>query len=159
MMVEMMVDRWSGVEEDKIIVKKQEFENMAQAIEQLEKQVQELEKDDSQIEGGKKVIMRDDEMFINEEHYNSMKSQCLDLEKEVRELKGGEGMVVKEDKNIKVLEGEIEDVCKNLALLAEGKELDVKTIMAMTPWKRRVSRGINHSAKAFQKWCHKRWPT
>ena len=116
-------------------MKKKEFNEMAEKIQDLKKHVEELETDE-ETEGQKRVIMHDGEMLIKTEHYNSMKKRCLDLEKEVEELKGGEGMVVEvivEDKNIKALEGEIEHVRKNLSLLAQGKELEVEPTARPTP--------------------------
>ena len=128
------------LEDDEMVVKKKEFNEMTKKIRDLEKRVEELKKDE-ETEGQKKVIMHDGEMFIKMEHYNSLNKRCLDLEKEVEELKGGEGMVIVEDKNIKALEGEIEHVLKNLSLLAQGKELEVEPTARPTPRKRRSSQG------------------
>ena len=101
--------------------------------------------------------MHDGEMLIKTEHYKSMKKRCLDLE-EVNNLKGAEGMVIVEDKNIKVLEGEIEHVWKNLALLAEGKELEVELTTRTTPQKRRASQGDQPPSKIVSKMVAQKTP-
>ena len=87
-----------------------------------------------------------------------MKKRCIQLEEEVKDLKGGEGMVIVEDKNIKALEGEIEHVRKNLALLAEGKELEVEPTTRITPRKRRASQGDQPPSKIVSKMVVQKTP-
>ena len=129
---------------------------MAKKIKDLEKHVEELEKDDT--EGQRRVIIHDGEMLIKMEHYKSMRDRCLQLEDEVKELKGGEGMVIVEDKNIKALEGEIEHVRKNLALLAESKEFEVEPTTRTTPRKRRASQGDQPPSKIVSKMVIQKTP-
>ena len=147
-----------SIGEDEMIVKKAEFEKMGERIKELEKKVELLEKDDDVIEGGRKTILMDNEMKIEKVQYESMRDRCLDLEKQMRELKGGEGMVIVEDKNIKVLEGEIEHVRKNLVLLSEGKELDVETPTSSTPRKRRADQGDEPPSKTISKMVASKTP-
>ena len=145
------------LEDDEMVVKKKEFNEMTKKIRDLEKRVEELEKDE-ETEGQKRVIMHDGEMLIKTEHYNSLNKRCLDLEKEVEELKGGEGMVIVEDKNIKALEGEVEHVRKNLSLLAQGKELEVEPTARPTPRKRRSSQGDEPPSKLVSKMVAQKTP-
>ena len=147
-----------SIGEDEMIVKKQEYQQMGERIKQLEKKVEVLEKNEDEIEGGKKVVMMDNEMMIEKVQYDSMKARCVELEKQVSDLKGGEGMVIVEDKKIKVLEGEVEHVRKNLLLLSEGKELDVDTPTSSTPRKRRSDQGDEPPSKAISKMVASKTP-
>ena len=73
------------------------------------------------------VVMNNDSMIIKIDHFNDMKKRCLELENTVKELSGEEGVLVRE-KSLKVLEAEIEHVRKNVALIAEGREVDERAV-------------------------------
>ena len=67
--------------------------------------------------------MNNHSMIIKIDHFNDMKKRCIELENTVKELSGEQGVLVRE-KSLKVLEVEIEHVRKNVALIAEGSEVD-----------------------------------
>ena len=65
----------------------------------------------------KMVVMKNNAMMIQTEHYTDIKKQCLKLEDMVKKLIGEEGVLVHE-KSLKTIEAEIEHVRKNLLLIA-----------------------------------------
>ena len=67
----------------------------------------------------------------------------------VKELSGKQGVLVHE-KCLKVLEAEIEHVRKNVALIAEGREVDERAVdETNTPRKRRSSQGDQPPSKSM----------
>ena len=125
-----------------MIVNKEELEYMKTRIVEFEK-VSSGESD------GKMVVMKDDTMMIKIEHYTDMKKRCIELEKLVRELSGEQGVLVQE-KSLKAIEVEIEHVRKNIALIAEGREVDESVAdHTNTPRKRRSSQGNQPPSKCM----------
>ena len=97
----------------------------------------------------KVVVMKKDAMMITIEHYNYVKKRCLELEKMVKELSGEEGVLVHK-KSLKTIEVEIEHLRKNLAPMAEGKDVDKSVVdHTNTPRKRRSSQSDQPPSKTI----------
>ena len=98
---------------------------------------------------GKMVVMNNDSMIIKIDHFNDMQKRCIELENTVKELSGEQGVLVRE-KSLKVLEAEIEHVRKNVALIAEGREVDERAVNETNiPQKRRSSQGDQPPSKSM----------
>ena len=129
-----------GITEDEVIMNKEELEYMKNTIADFEK-VSSGESDDAKM-----VVMK-----IQIEHYQDMKKRCLELEDMVKELHGEEGVLVHK-KSLKTIEAEIEHVRKNLALIAEGRDVD-KTVVdhTNTPRNRRSSQSDQPPSKIISR--------
>ena len=137
------LEKCASITDEEVIVNKEELEYMKKAIADFE-QVSSGESVD-----GKMVVMNPDSMMIKIDHYNDMKTRCLELENRVKELSGEQGVLVQE-KSLKVLEAEIEHVRKNIALIAEGREVDESPVdETNTPQKRRSSQGDQPPTKSM----------
>ena len=108
------LEKCASIIDEEVIVNKEELEYMKKQIADFE-QVSSGERVD-----GKMVVMNNDSMIIKIDHFNDMKKRCIELENTVKELSGEQGVLVRE-KSLKVLEAEIEHVRKNVALIAEGR--------------------------------------
>ena len=70
----------------------------------------------------------------------------------VKELSGEEGVLVHE-KSLKTIEAEIEHIRENLALIAEGKNVDESVVdHTNTPRKRRSSQSDQPPSKWLEWW-------
>ena len=97
----------------------------------------------------KMVVMNNDSMMIKIYHYNDIQKRCLELRNMAKELSGEQGVLVQEE-SLKVLEVEIEHVRKNIALIAEGREVDERAVdETNTPQKRRSSQGDQPPSKSM----------
>ena len=132
----------AGITDDEVMVNKEELEYMKSRIADFE-QVSSGESD------GKMVVMKDDSMMIKIEHYKDLRNRCIELEKQVKELSGEQGVLVQE-KSLKTIEAEIEHVRKNIALIAEGRNVDESVVdHTNTPRKRRSSQGDQPPSKSM----------
>ena len=115
----------------------------------MKSRIADFEKVSSGESDEKMVVMKDDMMMIKIEHYKDIKNRCIELEKQVKELSGEQGVLVQE-KSLKTIEVEIEHVRKNIALIAEGRDVDESVINhTNTPWKRRSSQGDQPPSKSM----------
>ena len=136
------LEKCAGITEDEVIVNKEELEYMKTRIANFEK-VSSGESD------GKMVVMKDDTMMIKIEHYKDMRNRCIELEKVVKELSGEQGVLV-QGKSLKTIEVEIEHVRKNIALIAEGRDVDESVIdHTNTTQKRRSSQSDQPPSKSM----------
>ena len=139
----------AGITDNEVMVNKEELEYMKSRIANFEK-VSSGESD------GKMVVMKDDMMMIKIEHYKDIKNRCIELEKQVNELSGEQGVLVQE-KSLKTIEAEIEHVRKNIALIAEGRDVDESVVDHMnTPRKRRSSQGDQPPSKSMARMVAKK---
>ena len=137
------LEKCASITDEEVIVNKEELEYMKKTIADFE-QVSSGESVD-----GKMIVMDPDSMMIKIDHYNDMEKRCLELENRVKELSGEQGVLVQE-KSLKVLEVEIEHVRKNIALIAEGREVDESAVdETNTPQKRRSSQGDQPPTKSM----------
>ena len=137
------LEKCASITDEEVIVNKEELEYMKKQIANFE-QVSSGERVD-----GKMVVMNNDSMIIKIDHFNDMKKRCIELENTVKELSGEQGVLVRE-KSLKVLEAEIEHVRKNVALIAEGREVDERVVdETNTPRKRRSSQGDQPPSKSM----------
>ena len=137
------LEKCASITDEEVIVNKEELEYM-------KKQIADFEQVSSgECVDGKMVVMNNDSMIIKIDHFNDMKKRCIELENTVKELSGEQGVLVRE-KSLKVLEAEIEHVRKNVALIAEGREVDERAVdETNTPWKRRSSQGDQPPSKSM----------
>ena len=143
------LEKCAGITDNKVMVNKEELEYMKSRIADFEK-VSSVESD------GKMVVMKDDTMMIKIEHYKDIKNRCIELEKQVKELSGEQGVLVQE-KSLKMIEAEIEHVRKNIALIAEGRNVDESVIdHTNTPQKRRSSQGDQPPSKSMARMVAKK---
>ena len=112
------------IQQDQILMDKAHVETLVIKIEDFEK----VDEDPT----AKRIVMRNFQMLILIDHYESMKNRCIELEKQVKEV-GGEDNVVVQEKSLKAIEAELEHVRKNLSLIAEGKEVEEVVDRALTP--------------------------
>ena len=137
------LEKCASITDEEVIVNKEELEYMKKQIADFE-QVSSGESVD-----GKMVFMNNDSMIIKIDHFNDMKKRCIELENTVKELSGEQGVLVQEI-SLKVLEAEIEHVRKNVALIAEGREVDERAVdETNTPRKRRSSQGDQPPSKSM----------
>ena len=143
------LEKCAGITDDEVMVNKEELEYMKSRIADFEK-VSSGESD------GKMVVMKDDSMMIKIEHYKDIRNRCIELEKQMKELSGEQGVLVQE-KNLKTIEAEIEHVKKNIALIAEGRNVDESVIdHTNTPQKRRLSQGDQPPSKRMARMVAKK---
>ena len=136
------LEKCAGITDDEVMVNKEELEYMKSRIADFEK-VSSGESD------GKMEVMKDDSMMITIEHYKDIRNRCIELEKQVKDLSGEQGTLVQE-KSLKMIEAEIEHVRKNIALIAEGRNVDESVVdHTNTPWKRRSSQGYQPPSKSM----------
>ena len=114
------LEKCAGITDDEVMVNKEELEYMKSRIADFEK-VSSGESD------GKMVVMKDDSMMIIIQHYKDIRNRCIELEKQVKDLSGEQGVLVQE-KSLKTIEAEIEHVRKNIALIAEGRNVDESVV-------------------------------
>ena len=146
------LEKCASITDEEVIVNKEELEYMKKQIADFE-QVSSGESVD-----GKMVVMNNGSMIIKIDHYNDMKKRCIELGNTVKELSRKQGVLVHE-KSLKVLEVEIEHVRKNVALIAEGREVDERAVNETnTPRKRRSSQGDQPQAKVLlERWRKRIW--
>ena len=143
------LEKCAGITDDEVMVNKKELEYMKSRIADFE-QVSSGESD------GKMVVMKDDSMVIKIEHYKDLRNRCIELEKQVKELSGEQGVLVQE-KSLKTIKAEIEHVRKNIALIAEGRNVDESVVNHRnTPWKRRSSQGDQPPSKSMARMVAKK---
>ena len=136
------LEKCAGIKDNEVMVNKEELEYMKSRIADFEK-VSSGESD------GKMVVMKDNLMMIKIEHYKDIKNRCIELKKQVKELSGEQGVLVQE-KSLKTIKAEIEHVGKNIALIAEGRNVDESVIdHTNTPLKRRSSQGNQPPSKSM----------
>ena len=139
----------AGITDDEVMVNKEELEYMKSRIADFE-QVSSGESD------GKMVVMKDNSMMIKIEHYKDLRNRCIELEKQVKELSGEQGVLVQE-KSLKTIEAELEHVRKNIALIAEGRNVDESVVdHTNTPRKRRSSQGDQPPSKSMARMVAKK---
>ena len=139
----------AGITDNEVMVNKEELEYMKSRIADFAK-VSSGESD------GKMVVMKDDLMMLKIEHYEDIKNRCIELEKQVKELSGEQGVLVQE-KSLKTIEVEIEHVRKNIALIAEGRNVDESVIdHTNTPRNRRSSQGYQPPSKSMARMVAKK---
>ena len=125
-------------------------------LEYMESRIADFEKVSSGASDGKMVVMKDDSMMIKIEHYKDIRNRCIELKKQVKHLSGEQGVLVQE-KSLKTIEAEIEHVRKNIALIAEGRNVDESVIdHTNTPRKRRSSQGDQPPSKSMARMVAKK---
>ena len=143
------LEKCAGITDDEVMVNKEELEYMKSRIADF-KQVSSGESD------GKMVVMKDDSVMIKIEHYKDLRNRCIELEKQVKELSGEQGVLVQE-KSLKMIEAELEHVRKNIALIAEGRNVDESVVdHTNTPRKRRSSQGDQPPSKSMARMVAKK---